>query len=77
MSWGRRTARMLACKNCGALVDPGTTVCPVCGGTDFTDVWDGLIIIIDPDSELAKEIGIEKPGIYAIKVAGRVAGRKR
>jgi len=59
-----------ACRRCKALVDRNTEICPVCGSRDFSDEWEGVLIIIDPlRSDLAKMLGIEKPGRYAIKVA--------
>lgn len=59
-----------ACRRCKALVDRNTEICPVCGSRDFSDEWEGVLIIIDPArSDLAKMLGIEKPGRYAIKVA--------
>ncbi|WP_338600941.1 transcription elongation factor subunit Spt4 [Sulfolobus tengchongensis] len=57
-----------ACKNCKALVQPDQDVCPVCGGTSFTDDWDGIIIIIDSESEIAKITEASKPWRYAIIV---------
>ena len=45
------------------------TRCPVCGSTDLSDDWEGAIIVLDPEkSRIAKSLGIEKPGRYAIKV---------
>ncbi len=68
--------KLKACRKCGALVDSKVNVCPICGSTEFTDNWEGMIIILDPShSELAKELQIEKPGLYAIRVAGRVVKR--
>ncbi|MCD6301436.1 MAG: DNA-directed RNA polymerase, subunit E'' [Staphylothermus sp.] len=59
-----------ACRKCKALVNKETNVCPVCGSSDFTDEWEGMVIILDPEnSEIAKMLGITKPGRYAIKVA--------
>ncbi len=59
-----------ACRKCKALVDKDVEICPVCGSNDFTDEWEGVVIIIDPKKSLvAKMLGIEKPGRYAIKVA--------
>ena len=71
----QRRVRFLACKSCGALVNPESRVCPVCGSTQFSEAWEGMIIIIDKESVLAKNLNIEKPGGYAIKVAGRVVQR--
>jgi len=68
--------RLKACRKCGALVPLNERVCPVCGSTEFSEDWEGMVIIVDPEnSELAKEIGLERPGIFAIKVAGRIVKR--
>jgi len=68
--------RLKACRKCGALVTLDTRVCPNCGSTEFTENWEGMIIIEYPElSLLAKELNIDKPGIFAIKVAGRVVKR--
>ncbi len=59
-----------ACRRCKALVDRKAEVCPICGSRDLTDDWEGIIIVFDPEtSEMAKELGITKPGRYAIKVS--------
>lgn len=58
-----------ACKACRALVDKKAEVCPVCGSKDFSDEWEGVIIVISPErSDYAKKLGIDKPGRFAIKV---------
>ncbi|MET1160679.1 MAG: transcription elongation factor subunit Spt4 [Thermoprotei archaeon] len=58
-----------ACRKCRALVDRDTEVCPICGSRDFSDEWEGMVIIFDPEkSRIAKILNIEKPGRYAIKV---------
>jgi len=68
--------RLKACRKCGALVPLDERVCPVCGSTEFSEDWEGMVIIVDPEnSELAKEIGLERPGVFAIKVAGRIVKR--
>jgi DNA-directed RNA polymerase subunit E" len=59
-----------ACRKCRALVDKNADICPICGSRDLTLDWDGMIIVIDPESsEIAKELGLERPGRYAIKVS--------
>ncbi len=59
-----------ACRRCKALVDKNAEVCPFCGSRDLSDDWEGVIIVIDPEkSEVAKELGITKPGRYAVKVS--------
>ncbi len=65
-----------ACRRCGALVPLDVKVCPYCGSSEFTDNWEGMIIILDVEnSEIAKELNIEKEGFYAIKIGGRVVKR--
>ncbi len=71
-----RRPPLKACRRCGGLVDREVRVCPYCGSTDFTDNWEGMIIILNPEeSIIAKEIGVSSKGYYAIKVAGRVVKR--
>lgn len=56
-----------ACRSCKVLTDGDT--CPICKGKDLSEDYMGLIIILDPESsELAKKLGIEAKGRYAIKV---------
>ncbi len=58
-----------ACRECKLLVSRDTEVCPNCGSHDFTEDWEGMVIIIDPEnSEIAKILEIEKPGRYALRV---------
>ncbi len=65
----RKKGVFIACKKCKALSEPGTQVCPICGGTEFTEEWSGMVIIIDPEnSQIAKILGVSKPGRYAIKL---------
>jgi DNA-directed RNA polymerase subunit E" len=72
----RRTRKPIfkACKKCGGLVPLDAKSCPYCGSTSFTEDWEGMIIIIDPGKSLvAKMINrSDKPGVYAIKVGGKV-----
>lgn len=49
------------------LIVKGET-CPLCGGTDFTTSWAGMVEIIDVNSEIAKAMAIEVPGTYALRV---------
>lgn len=58
-----------ACRKCKYLVPHDEEKCPKCGSTDFTEEWEGMVIIIDPeDSKIAEILGIKEPGRYAIKV---------
>ncbi len=43
---------------------------PNCGSTDFSNEWNGLIIVEDVEKScMAKFLGLTKPGIYAINVS--------
>jgi len=58
-----------ACRRCKLLVDKEVVECPNCGSRDFTDEWEGIIIVIDPGKSLvASKLNISKPGRYALKV---------
>jgi DNA-directed RNA polymerase subunit E" len=57
-----------ACKNCQKLTEEN--VCPVCGSTELSNRWTGLVIIINTESEIAKKLNITVPGEYALKVQG-------
>ncbi|MCY0850546.1 transcription elongation factor subunit Spt4 [Sulfuracidifex metallicus] len=57
-----------ACKNCKALTTPDIAKCPVCDGQYFTDEWEGMVIIIDLESDIAKLMGVQKPWKYAISL---------
>ncbi len=56
-----------ACKNCNRIVD-GADECPVCKNNDLSNSWSGLVVIYDPESEIAEKLGIQTPGRYAIRV---------
>ena len=57
----------LACRECRALTTGKK--CPVCGSTNLTENWSGVVIILDPEnSEVAKMMGVAKPGRYAVEV---------
>ena len=55
-----------ACKTCKRILEK--TVCPVCKSNDTTSNFQGVIVIIDTDSDIAKKLGITAPGKYAVKV---------
>ena len=66
---GARGKPFRACRKCKSLIPKNTVRCPVCGSTDISDDWDGIVIVIDVEkSEIAKKLEITKPGRYAIKV---------
>jgi len=65
----RRGLPLKACVKCKRLVEPKVEVCPNCGSRVFSDDWEGLVVILDPESSIVSErLGIEKPGMYALKV---------
>ena len=54
------------CKRCRIFVDGPE--CPACKTAAFSTNWQGRITILDVNkSEIAKKIGIEVNGEYAIK----------
>ncbi len=58
----------LACKHC-RFVNVDTEVCTNCGSTELTKEWYGYVIIVNPGkSEIAKRLGIDRPGKYALQV---------
>lgn len=55
-----------ACKNCSAITDDDK--CPLCGNETSKD-WQGYVIIVDhPRSEIAKKMGIQTNGKFALRV---------
>jgi len=61
------TKTLKVCRKCRAFVRGD--VCAVCGSRDLTTTWAGVAIILDPEkSEIAKKMGAEIPGKYALKV---------
>ncbi|MES2155905.1 MAG: transcription elongation factor subunit Spt4 [bacterium] len=55
-----------ACKACHLISEE--LQCPNCGQATSKN-WSGMLTILDPkDSELAKSMNIQKPGVYALKV---------
>ena len=43
-------------------------VCPACKTSKLTRNWQGIVIVIDPDSEIARAMNITVPGKYAISI---------
>jgi len=54
-----------ACRNCKRIVEEKE--CPVCKDSKLSNRWNGLLIILDKDSEISKDMDIQ-PGKYALKV---------
>ena len=56
-----------ACKSCKMLVDGSE--CPACKKNKFATGFQGQITVLDPaKSEIAKIMGYEAKGEYAIKI---------
>ena len=55
-----------ACKNCKRIVEGKE--CVVCKSKELTRNWKGVLIIYDPESEIAKISGHTVPGRYALQV---------
>ena len=59
---------MTACKECRYIVHTKEKVCPKCGG-ELSDKFSGMVIVLDPErSEIAKLIGVNALGAYAVRV---------
>ena len=57
-----------ACRKCRIFVDGNQ--CPVCKGAQFVTNWKGRIYVLDvAQSEIAKKIGADVKGEYALKVS--------
>ena len=55
-----------ACRTCKRLVEGKE--CVVCKGKDLTRNWKGVVIVYDPESEIAKKTGHTVPGKYALQI---------
>jgi len=59
--------RRYVCRNCRRFTTEKE--CPICKSKDLSASWKGVVIIINPsESEIAKSLGIETPGKYALFV---------
>jgi DNA-directed RNA polymerase subunit E" len=54
-----------ACRQCKRIVRGN--LCPVCK-VETTTNFQGIVVIFDAESALAKKLGITAPGTYAIRV---------
>lgn len=56
-----------ACRLCKILTE--REICPVCRGKDLSEDYTGLLVVLDPESsELAKKLGVDDRGRYALRV---------
>jgi len=58
--------RTQACRNCRRFTTEKT--CPVCKSTNLSTSWKGVVVIVNPESEIAKTLEITEPGKYALYV---------
>ncbi len=59
--------RTYVCRNCKRFTTE--KICPYCKSTNLSTSWKGLVVVLSPeDSELAKFLGIEEKGKYALYV---------
>ena len=58
--------RVQACRNCRRFTTE--KVCPVCKSTDLSTSWKRVVVILNPDSEVAKSLEITENGKYALYV---------
>ncbi len=59
---------MSACKECRYIIHTKEKVCPKCQG-ELSEKYSGMVIVLDPErSEVAKLIGVNMIGSYAVRV---------
>jgi DNA-directed RNA polymerase subunit E" len=68
MSKDKPSSTKYACRKDKYILTEDEKKCPICGGSDLSDEWSGIVIIMDTSSKLAEIIGAKKTGRYAIKV---------
>lgn len=60
-------SKELACRQCHTITNGEE--CPACQSTDLSKDYLGYVIILDhEESMIARKMGIEAPGKYALKV---------
>ncbi len=55
-----------ACRQCKRILKG--TICPACKVNDTTTTFQGVVIIYDTESDIAKKLETTVPGKYAIRV---------
>lgn len=56
-----------ACRTCKIITDEAA--CPICKGTDMSDDYSGLLIVLEPEgSQLAEKMEIKQEGRYALRI---------
>ncbi|MBI5355844.1 MAG: hypothetical protein HZB68_05305 [Candidatus Aenigmarchaeota archaeon] len=54
------------CRDCRRVVEGNE--CPICKSTDMTNKWRGVVVVIDPNSEIAQHMKLSVQGKYAIEL---------
>jgi DNA-directed RNA polymerase subunit E" len=58
---------MRACRTCKNISEE--TICPVCKGTEFSDDYSGLLVVLNAENSLlAEKLDTNQPGVYALKI---------
>ena len=61
------TEREKVCRNCRLFVEGDK--CPICGESNFSKSWKGVVMIKDPkDSEIAQKLDLKARGKYCLWV---------
>jgi len=55
-----------ACKSCKRLLKGN--LCPTCKSSELTSNWKGVLVVFNPESEIAKEAGVTAVGKYAVRI---------
>lgn len=56
-----------ACRKCKIIFEEPS--CPLCKGTDLSDDYSGLLVVLEPEgSQLAQKMDIKVEGRYALKI---------
>ncbi|MFH8086826.1 MAG: transcription elongation factor subunit Spt4 [Candidatus Aenigmatarchaeota archaeon] len=58
--------RLQVCRNCRRFTTE--QACPYCKSTNLSTSWKGLVIILSPESEVAKILKVSEAGKYALYV---------
>jgi len=58
--------RLQVCRNCKRFTTE--RICPNCKSTNLSTSWKGMVIILDPNGEIAKALKISEEGKYALYV---------
>jgi len=59
----------LACGECHRINGPDSQTCEACGSSRLTEDWAGYVVISHPEeSDIAEEMDVTEPGMYALKV---------